>query len=151
MGNTCLKLQRLDDMLHVGITEDHRESATKFGNVVGALVIAQLMASIVNNDTLEHGPSISYSTNDNDQMTVGKLMKTYGTCISELRSSQSKTCTASLKRISPANFTKEEKWDVIFSNIDTTWTVVYFLGFMFLTFLICFYKSAKRRISKIKV
>ncbi|KAL4586363.1 hypothetical protein LXL04_010999 [Taraxacum kok-saghyz] len=34
-------------------------------------------------------------------------MKTYGTCISELRSSQSETRTAYLKRISPANFTKE--------------------------------------------
>ena len=43
--------KRLDDMLYVGITEDHRESATMFGNVVGAQVIAQLMASIVNNHT----------------------------------------------------------------------------------------------------
>ncbi|KAL4555945.1 hypothetical protein LXL04_038579 [Taraxacum kok-saghyz] len=112
--------KRLDDMLYVGITEDHRESATMFGNVVGAQVIAQLMASIVNNDTsafldavLQYliPPMIMISSSivetKSKNMTVGKLMKTYGTCISELRTSQSKTRTASLKRISPANFTKE--------------------------------------------
>lgn len=32
-------------MLYVGITEDHKESATMFGNMVGAQVISQLMAS----------------------------------------------------------------------------------------------------------
>ncbi|KAL7617995.1 hypothetical protein Lser_V15G02491 [Lactuca serriola] len=215
--------KRLDDMLYVGITEDHRESATMFANVVGAQVISQLMASTVNNNnnnnnnnTSEQGPSVSDSTNDtsddqgnssstveeqSESMTVGKLMKTYETCISSLRSSQSQRRIASLKRISPANFTKEarrnvpdtllkeiislnsldmelykyakeifqkqhqimklqdsvssvtpEKWHyMMFSNIDSTWTVAYFLGFMFLIFLICFYKSAKRRISKVKV
>lgn len=207
--------KRLDDMLYVGITEDHRESATMFANVVGAQVISQLMASTVNNNnTSEQGPSNSDSSNDttddqdntsstveetSENMTVGKLMKTYETCISPLRSSQSQRRTASLKRISPANFTKEarrnvpdallkeiislnsldmelykyareifqkqhqimeqnlydsvtpEKWHTMFRNNDSAWTVVYCVGFMFLIFLICFYKSAKRRISKIKV
>lgn len=32
-------------MLYVGLTEDHRESATMFANVVGAQVISQLEAS----------------------------------------------------------------------------------------------------------
>lgn len=32
-------------MLYVGITEDHKESATMFGNMVGAQVISQLMGS----------------------------------------------------------------------------------------------------------
>ena len=32
-------------MLYVGLTEDHKESATMFGNMVGAQVISQLMAS----------------------------------------------------------------------------------------------------------
>ncbi|KAK3015656.1 hypothetical protein RJ639_006330, partial [Escallonia herrerae] len=37
--------KRLDDMLYVGLTENHRESATMFANVVGAQVISQLVAS----------------------------------------------------------------------------------------------------------
>lgn len=32
-------------MLYVGLTEDHRESATMFANVVGAQVISQKIAS----------------------------------------------------------------------------------------------------------
>ena len=32
-------------MLYVGLTEDHRESATMFANVVGAQVISQLVES----------------------------------------------------------------------------------------------------------
>ncbi|MCI09023.1 tyrosine sulfotransferase-like protein, partial [Trifolium medium] len=51
--NMCYKLQsmylyilqkRLDDMLYVGLTEEHRESATMFANVVGSQVISQLIA-----------------------------------------------------------------------------------------------------------
>ncbi|XP_071690360.1 protein-tyrosine sulfotransferase-like isoform X2 [Rutidosis leptorrhynchoides] len=207
--------KRLDDMLYVGITEDHRESATMFANVVGAQVISQLMASTVNkSNTSEQVPAFSNSSIDttgvqdnnsstdgskNEKMTVGKLMDTYGTCISSLRSSQSQRRTASLKRISPANFTKEarrhipdallkkiisvnsldmelykyakgifqkqhqlmehrlqnsaapEKWQVTLTNIDSSWTLIYYLIFTFLIFFICFYRSAKRRISKIKI
>ncbi|KAI7757845.1 hypothetical protein M8C21_019292 [Ambrosia artemisiifolia] len=117
--------KRLDDMLYVGITEDHRESATTFANVVGAQVISQLMASTVNNsNTTEQGPPSSDSSIDatenqdnssstteakSENMTVGKLMETYETCISSLRSSQSQRRTASLKKVSPANFTKEAR------------------------------------------
>nr|XP_043609408.1 protein-tyrosine sulfotransferase-like isoform X2 [Erigeron canadensis] len=204
--------RRLDDMLYVGITEDHKESATMFANVVGAQVISQLLESAVNNDTAEQGPSdSSIDTTDNQDnsssttkakgknMTVGKLMETYETCISSLRSSQSQRRTASLKRIFPANFTKEarrhipdallkeiislnsldmelykyakgifqkqhqlmeqklqdsvtpEKWHVMLTKIDSSWIAVYCFGFTFLVSLICFYKSAKRRISKIKM
>jgi hypothetical protein len=32
-------------MLYVGLTEEHRESATMFANVVGSQVISQLRAS----------------------------------------------------------------------------------------------------------
>lgn len=35
--------KRLDNMLFVGLTEKHKESATMFSNVVGAQVISQLM------------------------------------------------------------------------------------------------------------
>ncbi|KAK9058600.1 hypothetical protein SSX86_023442 [Deinandra increscens subsp. villosa] len=207
--------KRLDDMLYVGITEDHRESATMFANVVGAQVISQLMASTVNNsNTTEQGPPFSDlsidATDDQDNssstteaksenMTVGKLMESYETCISSLRSSQSQRRAASLKKISPANFTKEarrrvpdnaleeiislnrldmelykyakeifqkrhqimeptlhisvtpEKGQMILTNIIPAWTVVYFFGFTFLVFFISFFKSARRRISKIKI
>ncbi|KAK3010797.1 hypothetical protein RJ639_011901 [Escallonia herrerae] len=37
--------KRLDDMLYVGLTENHRESATMFANVVGAQVIYQSVVS----------------------------------------------------------------------------------------------------------
>lgn len=37
--------KRLDNMLYVGLTEEHRESATMFANVVGAQVISQLGVS----------------------------------------------------------------------------------------------------------
>ena len=36
--------KRLDGMLYVGLTENHRESATMFANVVGAQVISQFTA-----------------------------------------------------------------------------------------------------------
>lgn len=41
-------------MLYVGLTEEHRESATMFGNVVGGQVISQLNA-----------PNTSLEINDN--------------------------------------------------------------------------------------
>ncbi|XP_076925676.1 protein-tyrosine sulfotransferase-like [Bidens hawaiensis] len=192
--------KRLDDMLYVGITEDHRESATMFANVVGAQVILQLMAQIVNNsNTTEQDNSSSTIEAKGENMTVGTLMETYETCITSLRSSQSQRRTASLKKVSPANFTKEarsrvpdnaiqeiislnsldvelykyakelfrkkhqvmeqklqdsvtpEKRRTMLTNIISDSTIVYFLGFTFLVFFICFFKSAKRRISKIKI
>ncbi|KAJ0810313.1 putative protein-tyrosine sulfotransferase [Helianthus annuus] len=207
--------KRLDDMLYVGITEDHRESATMFANVVGAQVISQLMTSAANNsNTTEQDPPLSDSSIDatddqgnssstteakSENMTVGKLMENYETCISSLRSSQSQRRTASLKKVSPANFTKEarrrvpentlkeiislnsldmelykyakeifqkkhqimerklhdsatpEKGHMMLTNIFPASTIVYFIGFTFLVVFICFFKSAKRRISKIKI
>ncbi|KAM0052762.1 putative protein-tyrosine sulfotransferase [Helianthus debilis subsp. tardiflorus] len=207
--------KRLDDMLYVGITEDHRESATMFANVVGAQVISQLMTSAANNsNTTEQDPPLSDSSIDatddqgnssstteakSENMTVGKLMENYETCISSLRSSQSQRRTASLKKVSPANFTTEarrrvpenalkeifslnsldmelykyakeifqkkhqimerklhdsatpEKGHMMLTNIIPASTIVYFIGFIFLVVFICFFKSAKRRISKIKI
>ncbi|KAK3023121.1 hypothetical protein RJ639_042710 [Escallonia herrerae] len=138
--------KRLDDMLYVGLTENHRESATMFANVVGAQVISQLVApstssSLINNNKSEQSSWIPDSESDtynhqngstlkktsdvpstgieatnktwlsaplpSDQMTVEKLMEAYETCISGLRKSQAQRRTTSLKRISPANFSKE--------------------------------------------
>lgn len=43
---TCKFLQkRLDDMLYVGLTENHKESATMFANVVGTQAISQFTSS----------------------------------------------------------------------------------------------------------
>ncbi|XP_052311953.1 protein-tyrosine sulfotransferase isoform X4 [Populus trichocarpa] len=63
--------KRLDDMLYVGLTEDHRESATMFANVVGAQVISQ---ALTENSSMEsaansksgQGSSHSESLPDND-------------------------------------------------------------------------------------
>lgn len=131
--------KRLDDMLYVGLTEDHRESATMFANVVGAQVISQ---ALTENSSMEsaansksgQGSSHSESLPDNDDnqdstsdhkadeigstedleekketMTVGKLMEAYEGCISSLRKTQSRRRKSSLKRISPANFSKEDR------------------------------------------
>lgn len=137
LGDYVLQVakKRLDNMLYVGLTEDHRESATMFANVVGQQVISQLVNSNaigkeadVNNS--EQGTSFSdseldqntnsdekgnetTSSDDNevnqDNMTVEKLMDTYEVCISGLRKTQTRRRIASLKRISPANFTKEAR------------------------------------------
>ncbi|KAL6204846.1 hypothetical protein ACLB2K_022113 [Fragaria x ananassa] len=135
--------KRLDDMLYVGLTEEHRESATMFANVVGAQVIAQLRGSnssgeinAANNKSEQSYPVSDSKPNNDDlqsstpdgkeseiastetggavkeNMTVGDLMEAYGDCISSLRKAQTRRRTASLKRISPANFTKEARLQV---------------------------------------
>ncbi|KAK8596471.1 hypothetical protein V6N13_001100 [Hibiscus sabdariffa] len=138
LGDYVLQVakKRLDNMLYVGLTEDHRESATMFANVVGQQVISQLANSkaigegaIVNRsepsssfsdsdldqntNSDEKGNETTSSSDDNDvkqdSMTVGKLMDTYEVCISSLRKTQTRRRIASLKRISPANFTKEAR------------------------------------------
>uniref|UniRef100_A0A6N2L728 START domain-containing protein n=1 Tax=Salix viminalis TaxID=40686 RepID=A0A6N2L728_SALVM len=69
--------KRLDDMLYVGLTEDHRESATMFANVVGAQVISQAltenssMEGAGNSKSVtEQGSSHSESEPDNDDHQV---------------------------------------------------------------------------------
>ncbi|XP_022874820.1 protein-tyrosine sulfotransferase-like isoform X2 [Olea europaea var. sylvestris] len=128
--------KRLDSMLYVGLTENHRESATLFSNLVGAQVIAQLTKSSSSSDSAinngsEHRSLLPNSTSDanhqdtyrklakvssaskdaaaNINMDAGKLMEAYESCISSLRNSQSERRVKSLKRISPANFTKEAR------------------------------------------
>ncbi|KAK6926785.1 hypothetical protein RJ641_008504, partial [Dillenia turbinata] len=135
--------RRLDDMLYVGLTEEHRESATLFADVVGAQVISQLIElssqtehAAVNKK--EQRPSFSTSTRGsshhgvrnssinqkdtgldslihqetNETMTVEDLMETYETCISTLRKSHAIRRAASLKHISPANFSKEARHQI---------------------------------------
>ncbi|XP_052175136.1 protein-tyrosine sulfotransferase isoform X4 [Diospyros lotus] len=111
--------KRLDNMLYVGLTEDHKESATMFANVVGAQVISQSIVASYSNDPAANDKSDgSLSSPDmksdtsHYQMTVGKLMQVYESCISSLRKAQAQRRTSSLKRISPANFTKEARRQV---------------------------------------
>ncbi|KAM1149085.1 hypothetical protein ACFX2I_029623 [Malus domestica] len=134
--------KRLDDMLYVGLTEEHRESATMFANVVGAQVISQLGGSNSSeesaaNSNSEQSYSVSDSKSDNNElrdrtpngkeseiaspdtveavkgnMTVGELMEAYEDCISSLRNTQANRRISSLKRISPANFTKQARLQV---------------------------------------
>lgn len=100
-----------------------------FANFVGAQVISQLAASNPGTETVNYnkseqgsvfskaGSSTSHDQGNNtsmvkeqtENMTVGKLMETYETCVSKLRSTQSKRRITSLKRIFPANFTKEAR------------------------------------------
>ncbi|KAL2488732.1 protein-tyrosine sulfotransferase-like [Forsythia ovata] len=130
--------KRLDSMLYVGLTENHRESATMFSNLVGAQVIAQLTKSSSNSDfSIDNGSeqrsllpnsksdanhqenntyrklkkvsSTSKDEAENINMDAGKLMEAYESCISSLRNSQSERRAKSLKRISPANYTKEAR------------------------------------------
>ncbi|XP_023751546.1 protein-tyrosine sulfotransferase isoform X2 [Lactuca sativa] len=127
LGNYVLQVakRRLDDMLYVGLTEEHKESATMFANFVGAQVISQLVGTeTVNYNKLEQGSLVSKTgfhtshnqgnntsiiEEQNENMSVGKLMETYETCVSKLRSTQSKRRMSSLRRIFPANFTKEAR------------------------------------------
>ncbi|KAF4392311.1 hypothetical protein G4B88_005270 [Cannabis sativa] len=104
LGHHVLQVakRRLDDMLYVGLTEEHRESATMFANVVGSQ----------NSTSNQNRSEIGSPENDeavNENMTVGELMDSYEVCISSLRKSQTQRRTSSLKRISPANFTKEAR------------------------------------------
>ncbi|KAF8395232.1 hypothetical protein HHK36_019174 [Tetracentron sinense] len=134
--------KRLDDMLYVGLTEDHRESATMFANVVGSQVLSQLKAlsssieraannnseltsafpdsepdsnHVHNSTTDEKASKVSLTENDeatNENMTVGELIDAYEVCTSSLRKAQVRRRTTSLKRISPANFSKEARLQV---------------------------------------
>ncbi|XP_042476106.1 protein-tyrosine sulfotransferase isoform X2 [Macadamia integrifolia] len=128
--------RRLDNMLYVGLTEDHRESATMFANVVGLQVISQLQALSSRMEQAEKNKSDMSSSFQNyppynndfaqardisvaenvgttyENTTVGKLMEAYEKCISNLRKAQSRRRTISLEKISPANFTKEARLQV---------------------------------------
>ncbi|XP_019056478.1 PREDICTED: protein-tyrosine sulfotransferase isoform X2 [Tarenaya hassleriana] len=134
LGETVLQVakRRLDTMLYVGLTEEHRESASLFAEVVGSQVLSRV---VLNNATAKHKAAkpeprvkISESRSGNgerqndasevaldkaetksENMTVKTLMEVYEGCISNLRKSQAIRRVNSLKRISPANFSKEAR------------------------------------------
>ncbi|CAN4120294.1 unnamed protein product [Withania somnifera] len=144
LGDYVLKVakKRLDDMLYVGLTENHKESATMFANVVGTQAISQFTGpgshgdhATKNNseqsssmlesdfDTTYHQNNSSYQKTSQissaeqgeatkENMTAGKLMDAYESCISNLRKTQSERRVTSLKKIYPANFTREGRRQV---------------------------------------
>ncbi|XP_022152919.1 protein-tyrosine sulfotransferase isoform X2 [Momordica charantia] len=129
--------KRLDDMLYVGLTAEHKESAAMFANVVGAQVISQLKDANFSMDTLADNQSgnsslhldselennVDQNNNTLDEkatlrkevetkrenMTATELIEVYEGCISSLLKTQSRRRFASLKKISPANFSKEAR------------------------------------------
>ncbi|CAA0812007.1 Protein-tyrosine sulfotransferase [Striga hermonthica] len=125
---------RLDKMLYIGLTENHKESASLFANIVGTQVISQHSISSVSKDVeadSDSGIDLNItlfgngtnqalknvsSTNDDEvfheNLTIGKLMDAYEPCIANLRNSHAERRVASFKQISPANFTKESRSQV---------------------------------------
>ncbi|ERN08372.1 hypothetical protein AMTR_s00148p00053200 [Amborella trichopoda] len=135
--------KRLDQMLYVGLTENHKESATMFADVVGAQILSQLqelanqqkqladnvtgpLSSLQDHET-EDLNNLQSATDDqkngevpnvenvdatNENITVAQLMEAYEVCISSLRKSQAVRRASSLKRISPAKFSKEARRNV---------------------------------------
>ncbi|KAG2320142.1 hypothetical protein Bca52824_013355 [Brassica carinata] len=102
-----------------------KESASLFANVVGSQVLSQVVASNVTANTKtsksEESDTVSESGSDKSEiqngtsnkieaksgnMIVQTLMEVYEGCITHLRKSQGTRRVNSLKRISPANFTK---------------------------------------------
>ncbi|EOA36903.1 hypothetical protein CARUB_v10011453mg [Capsella rubella] len=131
LGEPVLQVakRRLDSMLYVGLTEEHRESASLFANVVGSQVLSQVIPSDatakiktlrsearvtisepgsdksnIQNGTSEVALNVTEAKSGN--MTVKTLMEVYEGCITHLRKSQGTRRVNSLKRISPANFTR---------------------------------------------
>ncbi|KAG7596243.1 Protein-tyrosine sulfotransferase [Arabidopsis thaliana] len=131
LGESVLQVakRRLDSMLYVGLTEEHRESASLFANVVGSQVLSQVVPSnaTAKIKTLKSEASVTISETGSDKsniqngtsevtlnkaeaksgnMTVKTLMEVYEGCITHLRKSQGTRRVNSLKRITPANFTR---------------------------------------------
>ncbi|XP_030546225.1 protein-tyrosine sulfotransferase-like [Rhodamnia argentea] len=130
--------RRLDNMLYVGLTEDHKKSATMFADVVGAQAISQLKGSSSGVETASTNESeqssLSDSKSDDDQsqnvppdvevsavgkdgasnknMTEGELKESYESCVSSFSDAQSHRHISALKKISPVNFTKESRRQV---------------------------------------
>ncbi|XP_011089923.1 protein-tyrosine sulfotransferase isoform X2 [Sesamum indicum] len=132
--------KRLDNMLYVGLTENHRGSATMFANVVGEQVISKHTTSSSSTDVgtddleksslhtvmrsdanyqgkntyqmLKNVSSINKDEASRENSTAAKLMEAYASCISTLRKAQAQRRINSLKQISPANFTKDARHQV---------------------------------------
>lgn len=144
LGESVLHVakKRLDDMLYVGLTENHKGSATMFAKVVGGQILSQMhawnsTAEKFGSSEAEPGLSVADSEHDSDHlqngtneveanktssmesaetrnetMTVEQLMESYKVCTSSLRKAQSRRRISSLKRVTPANFSNEARLQI---------------------------------------
>ncbi|XP_056165601.1 protein-tyrosine sulfotransferase-like, partial [Syzygium oleosum] len=130
--------RRLDNMLYVGLTEDHKKSATMFADVVGAQAISQLRGSSSGVETVAANKSEQSSLSDSEpdddhsqnvtsdvevsaegnneaskrNMTRAELRESYESCVSSFSDAKSHRHISALKEISPVNFTKESRHQV---------------------------------------
>ncbi|XP_064974202.1 protein-tyrosine sulfotransferase-like isoform X1 [Musa acuminata AAA Group] len=144
LGHFVLEVakRRLNHMLYVGLTEEHKKSATMFAKLVGAQVLSQSEAlnsdfkQAISNKTEPTSfpdpkakgsnqfegstnirkdsevPSPTHFEPARENMSVGTLMEIYESCISTLRKSQASRRTMSLKRVAPVNFSKQARVSV---------------------------------------
>ncbi|KAJ4869005.1 Glycosyltransferase family protein 64 protein C5 [Raphanus sativus] len=141
LGEPVLQVakRRLDSMLYVGLTEEHRESASLFANVVGSRVLSQVVTSNITSKTTKSEASVTIPESGSDKseiqngtsevasgkieaksgnMTVKTLMEVYEGCITHLRKSQGTRRVNSLRRISPANFTRTTRARILSEVIE---------------------------------
>lgn len=133
LGDHVLEVakKRLDNMLYVGLTESHNESASLFANLVGAQVISQLLESnsstqlAANNqsdskfyaslhqNTSSHLKEIEvpsvYIPERNNTMTVEGIHEAFKKCVPNLRRVQTGRRNTSFHRIPSVNFRKEAR------------------------------------------
>ncbi|XP_065015789.1 protein-tyrosine sulfotransferase-like isoform X3 [Musa acuminata AAA Group] len=121
LGHFILEVakRRLNHMLYVGLTEEHKKSATMFAKLVGAQVLSQSEAlnsdfkqAISNKTEPTSFPDPKAKGSNQFAMSVGTLMEIYESCISTLRKSQASRRTMSLKRVAPVNFSKQARVSV---------------------------------------
>ncbi|CAL9197338.1 unnamed protein product [Musa hybrid cultivar] len=144
LGHFVLEVakRRLNHMLYVGLTEEHKKSATMFAKLVGAQVLSESEAlnsdfkQAISNKTESTSfpdpkakgsnqfegstnirkdsevPSPTHFEPTRENMSVGTLMEIYESCISTLRKSQASRRTMSLKRVAPVNFSKQARVSV---------------------------------------
>ncbi|XP_078161994.1 protein-tyrosine sulfotransferase-like [Carex rostrata] len=131
--------ERLDQMLYVGLTEEHKKSARMFATIVGSQILSRFNSTTPShsqpestdqtnsesslqvvpekpveetNHTTSVEDEVSTTTNANPPkkiLTEEQLMEEYEECVGNLRNSQRKRRYMSLKRISPVNFTNEAR------------------------------------------
>ncbi|KAJ4778769.1 Sulfotransferase [Rhynchospora pubera] len=126
---------RLDQMLYVGLTEDHKKSARMFASMVGAQILARSKSTPdsqpesseqtdvesvqavpekpveENNHTasIEDEVSTANANPPKKILTEEQLMEEYQECVENLRNAQMRRRYISLKRIYPVNFTSQAR------------------------------------------
>ncbi|KAK1398426.1 Sulfotransferase [Heracleum sosnowskyi] len=141
LGDHVLEVakKRLDNMLYVGLTESHNESASLFANLVGAQVISQLLESNSSTELAANNKSdskfnskfnaslhqnisshqkevevrsiynVQRTNKTMKQMTVEGLHEAFKECVPKLRKVQTTRRNNSFENIPSLNFRKEAR------------------------------------------